>query len=92
MRKKDDFYDDGRTVADMSCLEGQSVFSMRRSLKKGEKKQKKTNDDQQFDGDTRRIYLKAALISTFRRRIRSILLCVKVFFIGAVGSSSYSAR
>ena len=78
MRKKDDFYDDGRTVADMSCLEGQSVFSMRRSTKKSEKKQKKTGD-QQFDGDTRRIYLKAALISTLL--IASVFIVACAVFI-----------
>ena len=78
MRKKDDFYDDGRTVADMSCFEGQSVFSMRRSTKKSEKKQKKTGD-QQFDGDTRRIYLKAALISTLL--IASVFIVACAVFI-----------
>ena len=78
MRKKDDFYDDGRTVADMSCFEGQSVFSMRSSTKKGEKKQKKTGD-QQFDGDTRRIYLKAALISTLL--IASVFIVACAIFI-----------
>ena len=73
MKEQRDFQDDGRIVADMSALEGPSPFSLRRFAKKDEMKAGKT-EDTEMSAEDRRVYLKAALLST---------LLIASVFIGA---------
>ena len=71
MKDRDDFQDDGRVVADMSDIEGAGGFSFR----KFRKNNMKTDTSSDFSQEERRIYLKAALLST--------LLIASVFLIAA---------
>ena len=71
MKNRDDFQDDGRVVADMSDLEGAGGFSLRKFRSKAVK----TDTGSDFSQEERRIYLKAALLST--------LLIASVFLIAA---------
>ena len=78
MRKKDDFYDDGRTVADMSCFEDQGVLSKRRFKQKDKTAPAKSSSDE-ISPEDRRIYLKTAMIATLL--IASIFIVACALFI-----------
>ena len=78
MRKKDDFYDDGRTVADMSCFEDQGALSKRRFKRKDEAKTVRNSSDEMSPED-RRIYLKTAMLATLL--IASIFIVACALFI-----------
>ena len=71
MKNRDDFQHDGRVVADMSDIEGAGGFS----LPKFRKNTVKSETSSDFSEEERRIYVKAALLST--------LLIASVFLIGA---------
>ena len=75
MKKWDDFEDDGRTVADMSDLEAAGGFSFR----KFRKNMVKSETSSDFSEEDRRIYLKAALMSTML--IASVFLIAAALFI-----------
>ena len=75
MKNRDDFQDDGRIVADMSDLEGAGVFSFR----KFRKNNIKTDTSSDFSQEDRRIYLKAAMLSTLL--IASVFLIAAALFI-----------
>ena len=70
MKKQRDFQDDGRIVADMSALEGPNPFSLRRFGKKDEVKGERKSE---MSPEDRRVYLKAAMLST--------LLIASVFIV-----------
>ena len=78
MINKDDFNDDGRIVADMSGIEGPSMFSVSGFGKKG-KKPKMPANNSEMTAEERRIYLKAALLSTLA--IASIFIVACAIFI-----------
>ena len=71
MKKERDFQDDGRIVADMSALEGPNPFALRRFGKKDAVKAK--GGDEEMSPEDRRVYLKAAMLST--------LLIASVFIV-----------
>lgn len=75
MKNRDDFQDDGRIVADMSDLEGAGGFSFR----KFRKNNIKTDTSSDFSQEDRRIYLKAAMLSTLL--IASVFLIAAALFI-----------
>lgn len=60
--KKKDFYDDGRTVADMSALEPHTPFSLSRKGKRERENAPQT--EQQFSKEDRRMYIKTALLAS----------------------------
>ena len=75
MKNRDDFQDDGRVVADMSGLESSGSFSLRKFRKTASK----TESGQDFSEEERRIYVKAALLSTLL--IASVFLIAAALFI-----------
>ena len=73
MKKQRDFQDDGRIVADMSALEGPNPFSLRRFGKKDAMQAEGKSGDTEMSREDRRVYLKAAMLST--------LLIASVFIV-----------
>ena len=78
MANKNSFDDDGRIVADMSGIEGPNMFSVRGFGKKG-KKAVMSKSDSEMTEEERRIYLKAALLSTLA--IASVFIVACAIFI-----------
>ena len=78
MANKNGFDDDGRIVADMSGIEGPNMFSVRGFGKKREKSELPKSDSE-MTSEERRIYLKAALLSTLA--IASVFIVACALFI-----------
>lgn len=80
-RRKRDFEDDGRTIADMSGVEGPSLFGARPVKPKDtDAQEKKRNSEEEgFSKEFRRMYISIALKATLA--IAAVFLVAGALFI-----------
>lgn len=80
-RRKRDFEDDGRTIADMSGVEGPRLFGARPAKPKdtNEQESKRNSEEDGFSREFRRMYISVALKATLA--IAAVFLVAGALFI-----------
>ncbi len=80
-RRKRDFEDDGRTIADMSGVEGPRLFGVRPAKPKdaNEQESKRNSEEEGFSKEFRRMYISVALKATLA--IAAVFLVAGALFI-----------
>jgi len=80
-RRRNDFEDDGRTIADMSGVEGPRLFGARLAKPKGDGEQetKRKSEEEGFSKEFRRMYVSIALKATLA--IAAIFIAAGALFI-----------